>query len=74
MPGIARTQQYVKEQLGQADEKVSYQPVSSHNLPNLAYLDIQTQLPPDYIELEKRVDALKQVHQKMLQVTCVQKF
>jgi hypothetical protein len=29
----------------------------------------QTQLPPDYIELEKRVDALKQVHQKMLQVT-----
>lgn len=31
----------------------------------------QTQLPPDYIELEKRVDALKQVHQKMLQVTCV---
>jgi hypothetical protein len=32
----------------------------------------QTQLPPDYIELEKRVDALKQVHQKMLAVTCVQ--
>ena len=31
----------------------------------------QTQLPPDYIELEKRVDALKQVHQKMLQVTYV---
>lgn len=29
----------------------------------------QTQLPPDYVELEKRVDALKQVHQKMLQVT-----
>jgi hypothetical protein len=32
---------------------------------------LQTQLPPDYIELEKRVDALKQVHQKMLAVTCV---
>ncbi|KAM3085273.1 BAR domain-containing protein, variant 2 [Clarireedia jacksonii] len=29
----------------------------------------QTQLPPDYIELEKRVDALKKVHQKMLAVT-----
>ncbi|KAF4541190.1 BAR domain-containing protein [Lasiodiplodia theobromae] len=48
-PFAARTQQYVKEQLGQAEDK--------------------TQLPPDYIELEKRVDALKQVHQKMLQVT-----
>ena len=30
---------------------------------------IQTQLPPDYIELEKRVDALKAVHQKLLGVT-----
>ncbi len=29
----------------------------------------QTQLPPDYIDLEKRVDALKAVHQKMLAVT-----
>ncbi|KAL9640667.1 MAG: hypothetical protein Q9164_000149 [Protoblastenia rupestris] len=29
----------------------------------------KTELPPDYIELEKRVDALKQVHQKLLQVT-----
>lgn len=29
----------------------------------------QTQLPPDYIELEKRVDALKKVHNTMLQVT-----
>ncbi|KAI9799522.1 MAG: hypothetical protein M1833_004044 [Piccolia ochrophora] len=29
----------------------------------------KTQLPPDYVELEKRVEALKQVHQKMLQVT-----
>ncbi|TVY29524.1 Protein GVP36 [Lachnellula hyalina] len=48
-PFAARTQQYVKEQLGQTEDK--------------------TQLPPDYIELEKRVDALKQVHQKMLQVT-----
>ncbi|POS83979.1 hypothetical protein EPUL_002343, partial [Erysiphe pulchra] len=48
-PFAARTQQYMKEQLGQVEDK--------------------TQLPPDYIELEKRVDALKQVHQKMLQVT-----
>jgi hypothetical protein len=30
---------------------------------------LQTQLPPDYIDLEKRVDALKQAHQKMLAVT-----
>ena len=28
-------------------------------------------MPSDYIELEKRVDALKTVHQKMLQVTYV---
>ena len=50
-PFAARTQQFVKEQLGQADEK--------------------TQLPDDYLELEKRVDALKQVHQKLLSVTYV---
>ena len=31
--------------------------------------EMKTQLPPDYVELEKRVDALKQVHQKMLSVT-----
>lgn len=48
-PWAARTQQYVKEQVGQADDK--------------------TQLPPDYIELEKRVDALKKVHTSMLHVT-----
>ncbi|EEH18194.1 hypothetical protein PABG_00757 [Paracoccidioides brasiliensis Pb03] len=48
-PFAARTQQYVKEQLGQVEEK--------------------TQLPDDYIQLEKRVDALKLVHQKLLQVT-----
>lgn len=29
----------------------------------------KTQLPPEYVELEKRVDALKEVHQKMLAVT-----
>lgn len=33
---------------------------------------LKTELPPDYLELEKRVDALKQVHQKLLQVTYVQ--
>ncbi|KAJ5805143.1 hypothetical protein N7474_011030 [Penicillium riverlandense] len=48
-PFAQRTQQLIKEQLGQADEK--------------------TQLPDEYIELEKRVDALKLVHQKLLQVT-----
>ncbi|KAL8744327.1 MAG: hypothetical protein Q9190_003419 [Brigantiaea leucoxantha] len=48
-PFAARTQQYVREQFGQANDK--------------------TELPSDYIELEKRVDALKQVHQKLLQVT-----
>ncbi|KAI1911688.1 BAR domain-containing protein [Ophidiomyces ophidiicola] len=48
-PFAARTQQFVKEQLGQAEDK--------------------TQLPDDYLELEKRVDALKAVHQKLLQVT-----
>ncbi|KAI9678309.1 MAG: hypothetical protein M1817_006255 [Caeruleum heppii] len=48
-PFATRTQQYVKEQLGQAEDK--------------------TQLPTEYLELEKRVDALKQVHQKLLQVT-----
>src|SRR6201996_2626064 len=31
----------------------------------------QTKLPDDYLELEKRVDALKQVHQKRIQVTYV---
>merc|ERR1711964_945193 len=35
----------------------------------LGQAEDKTQLPPDYIELEKRVDSLKQVHQKMLQVT-----
>ncbi|KAF2113403.1 meiotically up-regulated gene 64 protein [Lophiotrema nucula] len=48
-PWAGRTQQLVREQLGQADDK--------------------TQLPPDYIELEKRVDALKKVHNQLLQVT-----
>uniref|UniRef100_A0A8H7N902 BAR domain-containing protein n=1 Tax=Bionectria ochroleuca TaxID=29856 RepID=A0A8H7N902_BIOOC len=35
----------------------------------LGQADDKTQLPPDYIDLEKRVDALKQAHQKMLAVT-----
>ncbi|KAF7163138.1 hypothetical protein CNMCM5623_008208 [Aspergillus felis] len=48
-PFAARTQQLIKEQLGQVEDK--------------------TQLPDEYIELEKRVDALKLVHQKLLQVT-----
>lgn len=37
----------------------------------LTLSSLQTELPPDYIELEKRVDALKQVHQKLLSVTYV---
>ncbi|KAK3192563.1 BAR domain-containing protein [Lecanicillium sp. MT-2017a] len=32
-------------------------------------VDDKTQLPADYIDLEKKVDALKQAHQKMLNVT-----
>ena len=39
------------------------------NLDPLLITLCQTQLPPDYIDLEKRVDALKQAHQKMLAVT-----
>lgn len=35
----------------------------------LGQAEDKTQLPPDYIDLEKRVDALKSVHQKMLAVT-----
>jgi hypothetical protein len=35
----------------------------------LGQAEDKTQLPPDYIDLEKRVDALKAVHQKMLTVT-----
>ncbi|KAI1767229.1 BAR domain-containing protein [Hypoxylon sp. FL1150] len=35
----------------------------------LGQAEDKTELPPDYIDLEKRVDALKQVHQKMLTVT-----
>ena len=37
----------------------------------LGQAEDRTQLPDEYIELEKRVDALKIVHQKLLQVTCV---
>ncbi|KAF7560777.1 hypothetical protein G7046_g3363 [Stylonectria norvegica] len=53
-PFASRTFQYTKEQLGQAEDKACRH---------------ETQLPPDYIDLEKRVDALKQAHQKMLAVT-----
>ncbi|EGS21438.1 putative golgi vesicle protein [Thermochaetoides thermophila DSM 1495] len=35
----------------------------------LGQAEDKTQMPPDYIDLEKRVDALKAVHQKMLAVT-----
>jgi hypothetical protein len=119
-PFAARTGQFMREQLGQAEDKVhspstttapdsqdaaasghiSSTPSTSDTNPSskktsgpskyltaplgLASLvnqsslvhkirrkltEEKTQLPPDYIELEKRVDALKQVHQKLLAVT-----
>ncbi|KAI9830666.1 MAG: hypothetical protein M1826_004495 [Phylliscum demangeonii] len=75
-PFAARTQQYVKEQLGHVEDKVYQTPLPVTALPSpppppltLPPHCIQTQLPPEYLALEKRVDALKQVHQKMLQVT-----
>ena len=37
--------------------------------PRVSTYVTQTQLPPEYVELEKRVDALKEVHQKLLAVT-----
>ncbi|KAL0944206.1 acetylglutamate synthase [Colletotrichum truncatum] len=46
---------------------LDYENVCRHIEPSIQCY--QTQLPPDYIDLEKRVDALKQVHQKMLAVT-----
>lgn len=67
-PFAARTQQYFKEQIGTADDKVC-DIVLRILHGRLADRDVQTELPPDYIELEKRVDALKQVHQKLLSVT-----
>ena len=123
-PFASRSQQYIKEQLGQADDKVSNpsnpapasvtaetaaatfssSPASSSlnaalnntSIPNTPssgsglvtfsglFMDSKvlfalrrrltenkTQLPSEYTELEKRVDALKQVHQKMLAVTYV---
>ncbi len=69
-PFASRTFQYTKEQLGQAEDKVCGRTLISRDS-QLTELDQQTQLPPDYIDLEKRVDALKQVHQKMLGVTYV---
>lgn len=48
-PFATRSQQWFKEQTGNAGEK--------------------TELPHDYIELETRIDALKQTHQKLLAAT-----
>ena len=48
-PFAARSQQWFKEQTGNAEAK--------------------TELPHDYIELEVRVDALKDTHQKLLAAT-----
>ena len=63
-PFAQRSQQYIKESLGQSDEKVRF------STPTMFSADgFQTQLPAEYTDLEKRVDALKQVHQKLLEVT-----
>lgn len=48
-PLADRSQQWFKEQTGNAGEK--------------------TELPHDYVELETRIDALKQTHQKLLAAT-----
>jgi len=48
-PFAARSQQWFKEQTGNAGEK--------------------TELPHDYVELETRIDALKQTHQRLLAAT-----
>ena len=48
-PFAARSQQWIKEQTGNAGEK--------------------TELPHDYVELETRIEALKQTHQKLLAAT-----
>ena len=42
---------------------------SSHDNAVLLSDRLQTQLPDEYVDLEKRVDALKQVHQNLLNVT-----
>jgi len=48
-PFAARSQQWFKEQTGNAGER--------------------TELPHDYVELETRIEALKQTHQKLLAAT-----
>ncbi|KAK5175889.1 BAR domain-containing protein [Saxophila tyrrhenica] len=48
-PFAARSQQWIKEQTGNAGEK--------------------TDLPHDYVELETRIEALKNTHQKLLAAT-----
>lgn len=48
-PFATRSQQWIKEQTGNAGEK--------------------TELPHDYVELETRIDALKQTHQRLLAAT-----
>ena len=68
-PFASRTFQYTKEQLGQAEDKVFSQFKAYDVMRGTNQVVQQTQLPPDYIDLEKRVDALKQAHQKMLAVT-----
>ncbi|KAK1071350.1 BAR domain-containing protein [Friedmanniomyces endolithicus] len=48
-PFAARSQQWIREQTGNAS--------------------VQTELPHDYVELETRIEALKQMHQKLLAAT-----
>jgi len=47
----------------------SASPATSLTLTFPATNTTQTELPPDYVELEKRVDALKAVHTKLLNAT-----
>jgi hypothetical protein len=56
-----------------SDFSASLQPFASRTFQftkeQFGQAEDKTQLPPDYIDLEKRVDALKQAHQKLLAVT-----
>jgi hypothetical protein len=66
-PFAQRTQQFVRESLGQSEDKVSLTYTSL--VVSLKLIRNQTELPSEYVDLEKRVDALKAAHQKMLAVT-----
>ncbi|KAK8079517.1 hypothetical protein PG997_007335 [Apiospora hydei] len=68
-PFATRNFQYAKEQLGQAEDKSFLHWEHSVADDALFLTGPPDPAAPDYIDLEKRVDALKAVHQKMLAVT-----